>query len=261
MIIGNGIDRQTLQGITVYDGNANTIIGNSFHSNGTSANNTYGHIDLAAGVTQVVISDNNFGPQDSGEPNVASYCVVTESGITTGSIIGNIGQADTSAYATAFISAAGSNTSPSVLLSKGGAMIRNTQSAQHVFQIENHAGTIIFDMTDAGTFSVNDGAGKFQAGISGGNGHTPQSITGNGATILTPATHCPVTCTGNYTGTILTAGAEDGQLLTVVNISTSSGTLTFAAAGTSGVAQGASLTIPVNGKQVLVWDASTSLWY
>jgi parallel beta-helix repeat protein len=96
-VYDNGIDRNTLQGVTVHDGASNSVTGNSFHSNGTAANNTYGHIDVAAGVVQVNIAGNNFGPLDGGISNVASYGVAAASGAPAGCITGNIGVIDSTA--------------------------------------------------------------------------------------------------------------------------------------------------------------------
>jgi Periplasmic copper-binding protein (NosD) len=94
MVRGNGIDRNTKQGITVYDGTSNCIEGNSLHSNGTLTNNTYAHIDVAAGVTGVNIAHNNVGPLDAGVTNVASWVVNVAAGTPAGAITGNIGVFD-----------------------------------------------------------------------------------------------------------------------------------------------------------------------
>lgn len=180
MVTGNGIDRHTLQGVTVYSGDSNTITGNSLHSNGTSANNTYAHIDLGPGVTQVALANNNFGPQDGGIANVASWCVFTESGIPSATILGNIGVFDSTSSVNGLLSAAGANTSPSVLLSKGGGIVQGNNTTQHVFLIRNAAGTTLFDMDNAGTFSVFDGAGKFLATLFIGEVGAPATPTGGG---------------------------------------------------------------------------------
>jgi parallel beta-helix repeat protein len=94
MVRGNGIDRNTKQGITVYDGTSNCIEGNSLHSNGTLTNNTYAHIDVAAGVTGVNIANNVVGPLDAGITNVASWMVNVAAGTPAGAITGNIGVFD-----------------------------------------------------------------------------------------------------------------------------------------------------------------------
>jgi hypothetical protein len=104
MIAFNGIDRQTLQGITVYDNASNSLLGNSFHSNGTATTNTYGHIDIAAGVVQVDITGSAFGPLDGGITNVASYGVVVAAGAPAGCIIGDVGVIDATSTVNGLIS-------------------------------------------------------------------------------------------------------------------------------------------------------------
>ena len=86
VVIGNGIDRNSYEGITVYDGDTHQIMGNCLHTNGQAATNTYGHIDVASGVTQVGIASNTFGPLDGGYSNLPSYCVVTHANPSIGAI-------------------------------------------------------------------------------------------------------------------------------------------------------------------------------
>jgi len=180
LIIGNGIDRNNFQGITVYNGDCNAIIGNALHSNGQAADNTYGHIDLAAGVTGVTIEANTFGPIDGGITNYCSYCVVTEAGIGSGVINGGIGNYDASDTHGGLLSTAGGNSSPSVLLSRGGAIIQGNNTTQHPFQVRNAAGSSLFDIDNAGTFSVNDGQGKFLATVFIGETAAPGSTPSGG---------------------------------------------------------------------------------
>jgi hypothetical protein len=82
----------------------------------------------------------------------------------------------------------------------------------------------------------------------------------NGSTIPTLGLGSSVvTATANVTGIILQAGTQAGQYLVVVN--EASFTITFAASGTSHVADGATLAIPGNCARVFVWCSLTSLWY
>jgi hypothetical protein len=62
-------------------------------------------------------------------------------------------------------------------------------------------------------------------------------------------------------GVILTAGLRDGQTVSVVNIADAAETITFAAAGVSNVAGGASVSIARYECVTFVWNAATSLWY
>lgn len=87
---------------------------------------------------------------------------------------------------------------------------------------------------------------------------------GNGETITTADIK-----TANYdsggaarTGVILQAGTYHGQTVKVCNVSDgSSETITFAASGTSNVANGASEAITQFGSKVYTWNATRALWY
>jgi len=72
-----------------------------------------------------------------------------------------------------------------------------------------------------------------------------------GTSLINPA--------GAITGVILASGTIAGQKCTVINESAFS--VTFAASGTSHVAQGVSLVIAANGKYDFSWDSTKSLWY
>ena len=104
----------------------------------------------------------------------------TAAGIVPGSILGNIGVMDSTASVNGLLSAAGGNTSPSVVLSKGGGRVQGNNTTQHTFQILSAAGTILFDIDNAGTFSVNSGAGKFLATLFIGEVAAPGTPTGGG---------------------------------------------------------------------------------
>jgi Pectate lyase superfamily protein len=168
MVMGNGIDRNTKQGITVYDGTSNVIDCNSIHSNGTLTNNTYAHIDVGSGVTSVGIANNNFGPLDGGVTNVASFCV-NYGGSTGGIIAGNIGIADATASVGGLINSS-SNTPSYVMLSKAGATIQG--SGNDVLDIRNSSGTLLTKITQGGSFVHTGGGAQFSAYIEPGNGST-----------------------------------------------------------------------------------------
>lgn len=63
------------------------------------------------------------------------------------------------------------------------------------------------------------------------------------------------------TGIILQAGTYHGQVIVVQNTSAAADTITFAASGTSNVADGASAVITGPSQKMFVWDSVTSLWY
>lgn len=97
----------------------------------------------------------------------------------------------------------------------------------------------------------------------GGTGTAPLAnpISGNGQTIFTVWFPLVAADPGSasYTGTILQPGGFDGQPVTVMN--TGTGSITFAASGTSNVAQGTGAVIAGLSSRSFTWNASTSLWY
>ena len=113
--------------------------------------------------------------------------------------------------------------------------------------------TNITDFTHLNNFRI--GSPQLYAGTSTvpvSNGTTITVGRGQGSYVLTS--------TGNVTGLILSIGGlSAGQ--TVVLINTTSNTMTFAAAGTSFVAGGTGVSVPVLAALLLVYDANTSLWY
>jgi hypothetical protein len=99
-------------------------------------------------------------------------------------------------------------------------------------------------------------AGPFRSPNSG----AAQTIA-NGNTIVLPTTgfNKRVTTGGAATGVILTAGLADGQTINIINDSVNS--ITFAAAATSNVADGALAVIPALRAMIFTWVTATSLWY
>lgn len=84
----------------------------------------------------------------------------------------------------------------------------------------------------------------------------------NGNTITTiHVTVARVAPGGAVTGIILAVGTISGQVCTVINESAAGNTVTFAAAGTSNVADGVGSVIAGLNCRTFVWDSSTSLWY
>lgn len=92
-----------------------------------------------------------------------------------------------------------------------------------------------------------------------GESETADVIT-NGSTIGTAAISVArVNPVGSVTGIILEAGTDNGQVVTVLN--ESANTVTFAASGTSNVADGTSSVIVATRCALFVWNSSTELWY
>jgi hypothetical protein len=87
------------------------------------------------------------------------------------------------------------------------------------------------------------------------------SVIGTGSAIATAGKGVArVTEAGAVTGIILNAGTYDGQIITVINESNQ--TITFAASGTSHVADGASDVIAGLTARTFVYDGTdTNLWY
>jgi parallel beta-helix repeat protein len=160
MITGNGIDRNTHQGITVYSGSSNALANNTFHSNGAGKDNAYAHIDVGENVTMVCISNNNFGPLDAGITNVASYCVNVAGNATR--VTGHIGAVDpTAAHA---VTNLGAEVAPWALLSNIGAVIQG--SGNDILHLANKGGATVLRVTDDGSI-VHSGAGVSVTGIEG----------------------------------------------------------------------------------------------
>jgi len=117
--------------------------------------------------------------------------------------------------------------------------------------------------SDNGNFST-DGAGNVAYNGIKGQGETAagslQTLAANGNTITLVANTLirHITGASAFTGLILTVGTEAGQQLILVNDSANA--QTFAASGTSNVAEGTGANVPANGKLVLVWSANLSLW-
>lgn len=87
-------------------------------------------------------------------------------------------------------------------------------------------------------------------------------VVATGNTINTAALSTARTApAGAVTGVILQAGVAPGQEVTVINESVAANSITFAAAGTSNVADGVSDVIAGLQARTFIWDASTLLWY
>lgn len=157
MIMNNGIDRSDYEGITVYSGASNTISGNAFHSNGIDSHNSYAHIDVASGVTAVVIDDNAFGPQDGDcVDTVASFCV-TVSG-NASSVVGNIGAVDPTSSAGGPMNIA-ANSAPWTVASSTGAVIKG--SGNDILHLRNASGSLVAKVTNGGSFVHTGGGAQF----------------------------------------------------------------------------------------------------
>jgi len=85
---------------------------------------------------------------------------------------------------------------------------------------------------------------------------------GNGGTITTAGVGvAKVNPAAAETGVILQAGTLDGQEVTVINEAVAANSITFAAAATSNVADGASDVVAGLKSRTYVWEAGTARWY
>lgn len=111
---------------------------------------------------------------------------------------------------------------------------------------------------------TSDGSGNVKVGTLSENQTTGtvQTLT-TGNTITTPANTGVVRVTAGaaVTGIILGAGTTPGQNLTVIHEGAAANTITFAASGTSNVADGTSDVITGPTARSFVWDSITALWY
>jgi hypothetical protein len=136
-----------------------------------------------------------------------------------------------------------------------------------VFKCEGYV-----NFSGAGGFTSSNNAGQFlftgpvfgDSNLSGlvslGSATFVQGISGNGQTIFTAyLQQNKLTGGGGFTGEIMSPGAFDGQTITLIN--PGAGTLTFAAAGTSHVAQGVAAVLAANVPRTFTWVAADSLWY
>lgn len=156
MVSGNGIDRNSRQGITVYDGTANALVGNSLHSNSYTSSGTYAHIDLGV-ITSITVDDNNFGPLDGDAPGAPLACVNLASGTASGPIMGNLGTMHATS-AVGFINSS-ANTPAYTTLSRSGATVFG--SGNDVLNLKTAGGTTITKVTNGGSFVHSGGGAQY----------------------------------------------------------------------------------------------------
>lgn len=96
-----------------------------------------------------------------------------------------------------------------------------------------------------------------------GSQATAQAVATGNAAILIPANtwYVRITAAAATTGATLPVGTYNGQLL-IISISTAAAnTVTFAAAGTSNVAGGVTVSLAGLNAHFFVWDNVGLLWY
>jgi hypothetical protein len=112
----------------------------------------------------------------------------------------------------------------------------------------------------ADVFTVDKTGNTMHAGmISTGQSASAPALATSGTITTASIGEARVAPTGNVTGIIMQAGTVAGQECVVTN--ESAFTVTFAAVGTSNVADGVSAVIAANRCMFFKWDSSVSKWY
>lgn len=112
-----------------------------------------------------------------------------------------------------------------------------------------------------GNVTVNGAAGISTNGISGGVSALA-TIATSGTISVAGVRVARCTDAGAVTAVVLATGTLSGQEIAIINENTTgANSITFAASGTSNVANGVSTVISGLTCARLVWDAGTSLWY
>lgn len=120
---------------------------------------------------------------------------------------------------------------------------------------------------NSGSFSSDNGAvkttgsGSLTATGTIVGGATVVGAIASNATINTNVAKASVAPAAAVTGIILQKGTVDGQGFDLVNLGTSTSTVTFATAATSNVQGGTGTSVAVTAVAHFVWDAGSSLWY
>lgn len=120
-------------------------------------------------------------------------------------------------------------------------------------------GFLFFDTTIGATLIWNGTNWTMLDGASSSLAAAATVTTSGTIALPTTGNVLKLTTGGAVTGVILTAGVYDGQRLTLINVSANS--ITFAAAGTSNVADGTSGVIAANRSMAFVWDSTSTRWY
>lgn len=100
----------------------------------------------------------------------------------------------------------------------------------------------------------------------------PQAVATGTAVILiptvvavggaaTPSTYIRLTAAAATTGASLPLGTQHGQILIISLSTAAANTVTFAAAGTSFVAGGATVSLAGLASHLFIWSAIDSLWF
>lgn len=111
-----------------------------------------------------------------------------------------------------------------------------------------------------GFLIVHPGTGSVRLPVSNPAEGTAATTVATSGTIDTTQLWQRITNAGAITGVILEAGTVHGQLLIVSVDKDASGTVTFAAAGTSRVGTGTACVIAVGAARPFIWDNTDLIW-
>lgn len=207
---------------------------------GKQAANTYVDFLMDAGTAGIVTGRGWYLQVDSGQPSVQYYVRVNNGILRLDGLV-----TETTAGGTVDVFSGDSLTlNDAVLIGGATSGIAFTGTARQRFtgsNVRNVAGLPIY-----GT---------------GGQSATSPNLAQTGGTIATDQRVTSVYAfAGGSTGAILAPAFWDGQQVTVCNLAIASNTITFAAQGTSNVANGTQVVINGAASRTFVWNALSSAW-
>ncbi len=145
-------------------------------------------------------------------------------------------------------------------------------TSTEIFQINTYApssfavlnGRAFSGYSDAGVtlkmlFDMNTGNITASGNLAVGQSASAPALAASGTIATANLGESRVAPTANVASIVLAAGTVAGQEVSVVN--QSAFTITFAASGTSNVADGVSAIIAANRKMDFTWNSANSLWY
>ncbi|HEY6543197.1 MAG TPA: hypothetical protein VIZ18_19800 [Ktedonobacteraceae bacterium] len=132
----------------------------------------------------------------------------------------------------------------------------NIDTVNKLLQVMNGAAIKLY--SDAGVTLTAQIAG---GGVAPAQSATAVAIANTGTIATANIGVSRVSPASAVTGVILAAGTIPGQLVWVVNEAVATNSVTFAASGTSNVADGVNDILSGLQSRLYVWDSATSLWY
>lgn len=226
----------------------------------SDSKNFYGYSDANASVQTFLLNSGNGNATFAGAlatGQSASAAVIASSGTITTSNVG-VARVAPTANVNGVILGAGSTAGQQVTVSNESAF-----SIQFAASGTSNVAAGVADIIQANTkrsYSWDSGTSLWYGEPIVGQQSATAAATASSGTITTAGVdQARVNPSGNITGVILQAGTYANQPCTVVN--ESAFTVTFAAVGTSNVADGTSAVIAANRCMIFRWDSGVSKWY